>query len=284
MNVIYTSSDGKSYPLTISMRMRLKDANFHSFAWKPEVTARRFGERVDTWKKDAQKYPATIIFRGTHAQRKTKLDEFHSSIERDVFYNTPGRITWGGWYAYCFIYSSSTYPSENDLASTVNDVEIYCPSSLWISEQDISITAVQETVLRETDKNYNLQYGYPYSYMTAHSTRKQIYIDHYAPCDFRAVLYGPQDNLNITIGNVHLLVGHSIPASGYMVVDTRESIPADKHCYLVAGGAELNCFNYRNPTTTLLDKVEPGSVVVTYNRRSNLNLTIFRERSEPAWT
>lgn len=284
MNVVYTSSDGKSYPLTVDMSMRLKTANFHSYSWKPEVTARRIGERVDTWKKDAQKYPATIIFRGTHAHRKARLDEFHSSIERDVFYNSPGRITWGEWYAYCFINFSSTYPSESDLVSTVNEVEIYCPSSLWISEQSIGIASAEDIELLETDKQYNLTYGYPYSYMTVYNATKQIYIDHYAPCDFRAVLYGPQDNFNVTIGNVHLLVNYAIPAGGYMVVDTRESIPANKHCYLMtASGEEINCFNYRNPTTALLEKVEPGNVSVTYNRHSNLNLTIYRERSEPAW-
>ena len=151
------------------------------------------------------------------------------------------------------------------------------------SEQSYSIAAVEQTVRLETDKTYNTRYGYPYSYMAAYNTSKQIYIDHYAPCDFRIVLHGPQDNLNVTIGNVHLLVNHAIPETGYMVVDTRQDIPADKHCYLVAGGAETNCFNYRNPTTTLLEKVEPGRVKVTYNRRSRLDLTIYRERSEPAW-
>lgn len=283
MNVIYTSSDGKSYPLTVSFPMRLKTANFHSFAWKPEATSRRYGERVSLWGKDVAKYPASIVFRGTHAQRREALDEFHSSVERDVFYNTPGRLIWGGWYIACFVSSSETYPSENDLISTINDLEIYCPHPFWISEQDYSIAAVEQTVRLETDKTYNTRYGYPYSYMAAYNTSKQIYIDHYAPCDFRIALHGPQDNLNVTIGNVHLLVNHAIPETGYMVVDTRQDIPADKHCYLVAGGAETNCFNYRNPTTTLLEKVEPGRVKVTYNRRSRLDLTIYRERSEPAW-
>lgn len=283
MNVTYTSSDGKSYPLMVSFSMRLKTANFHSFAWKPEATSRRYGERVSLWGKEAAKYPASIVFRGTHAQRRAMLDEFHSSIERDVFYNSPGRLTWGGWYIDCFVSSSETYPSENDLTSTINDLEIYCPTSFWVSEQDYSIAPISSHALRSTDKQYNLQYGYTYSYQVAQNTSRQIFINHYAPCDFRVVLYGSQDNLNVTIGNVHLLVNHTIPADGYMVVDTRQDIPAYKHCYLVVNGVETNCFNFRDPTATLLEKVEPGSVMVTYNRRSQLDLTIYRERSEPAW-
>lgn len=284
MNVTYISSNGKEYPLTMSMRMRLKDANFHTYAWMADATARRYGDRIDTWRKEAAKYSASIAFRGTHAQRRTKIDDFHSSIERDCFYNSPGKLIWGDWYIHCFIVSSSTYPADFDMVTTVNDVEIYCPYPFWIAEQSISIGKIEQTTPLSTDKNYNPQYGYPYSYRVAHGTSKTVYIDHYAPCDFRAVLYGPQDNLNITIGNVHLLVNHAIPVGGYMVIDTRQDVPADKHCYLVAGGAETNCFNYRNPTTTLLDKVEPGTATVTYNRQTKLDLTIYRERSEPAWT
>lgn len=284
MKVTYTSSNGKSYTLTSSMRMRLKTANFHDFAWKPDVTARRYGERVNLWGKEAGKYEATIAFRGTHAQRRVKIDEFHSSIERDVFYNTPGTLTWGGWYIYCFLSSSRLYTADFDIATTCNDVEIYCPNPFWIAEQSISIAPVQETVLKDTDKQYNTHYGYPYSYQVASNTSRRVVVDHYAPCDFKAVLHGPQDNANITISNAHVLVEHAIPAGAYMVIDTRQSTPADKHCYLVeADGTETNCFNFRDPTTTLLQKIEPGTITVTYNRQSQLDLTIYRERSEPSW-
>jgi hypothetical protein len=283
MNVTYISSDGKSYPLTMSMRMRLKDANFHNYSWMADASARQYGERIDAWRKEAAKYPATIAFRGTHQQRREKVDDFHSSIERDCYYNSPGKLVWGEWYARCFVISSSTYPADFDMATTINDVEIYCPYPFWVSEQYIDIAPTSETVLRATDKQYNAHYGYPYSYMATAGTSRQIFIDHYAPCDFRAVLYGAQSTMNVIIGNVHLIVNHAIPEGGYMVVDTRQDIPADKHCYLVAGGTETNCFNDRDPQATLLDKVEPGSVTVTYNRHSRLELTIYRERSEPAW-
>ena len=284
MNVTYESTDGKSYPLTLNMRMRLKDANFHSYAWQAQTTARRYGERVDTWRKDAQAYPATIAFRGTHAQRRAKIDEFHQSIDRDIFYNSPGRLIWGGWYVYCFIRESQTNPVDWDLDTTENEVEIYCPNPMWIAEQSITIAPIQEQELLDTDKTYDLKYGYPYSYQVVQSTSKQIYIDHYAPCDFKAVLHGTQDNLNITIGNVHLIVDYAIPDGWSMVVDTREDISPDKHCYITDGYTDVNCFNFRNPTTTLLEKVQPGVVTVTYNRRTQLDLTIYRERSEPAWT
>lgn len=283
MSVIYTSSCGKKFDFTASMSMRVKEANFHNFSWKSDVTAKRFGERVDSWQKDAAKYTASILFRGSKLFRMTQLDAFHTEIERDMFYNTAGTLLIDGWYIPCFIQSSSTYPADENDTETYNDVEIYCPSPLWIAEQSITVYPIEETTPLESDKQYNLSYGYNYSYQVVQGTSKAIYIDHYAPCDFRAVLYGPQDNVNVTIGNVSLLVAHEIPTGGYMVIDTRESVDADKHCYLYAGGTETNCFNDRNPETPLLEKVEPGTVVVTFNRQSQLDLTIYRERSEPTW-
>ena len=283
MNVVYTSSNGKTFELTASMRMRLKDARFHTFAWQAEMTEKRFGSRVDKWKKESAVYPASFVFRGSAQERRQMLDAFHTAIERDMFYNSPGRLTWGDWYISCFIQSSETYPSEGSDTDTINDVEILCPSSLWISEQTIHIGPTNQIILRDTDKRYDPSYGYPYSYQANSGLSKMICIDHYAPCDFRAVLHGPQANVNITIGNVSLQVSHAIPESGYMVIDTREEIPADKHCYLVAGGVETNCFNDRNPECTLLDRVEPGNITVTYNRHSELDLTIYRRRGEPTW-
>ena len=283
MSVIYTSSDGRQFDLTSSMSMRLKEAKFHSFSWSAETTKKRYGETVDRWKKEPWKQPAKILFKGSKRERKILMDRFHTAIERDMFYNTPGRLTWGDWYINCFFVSSDTYPADDNDTMTYNDVEIYAPKPLWISEQSIHVEPVSEIILQETDKQYDPSYGYDYSYMSVSDTSKRIYIDHYAPCDFRAVLHGPQDNVNVTIGNVSLHVTHAIPAGGYIVIDTREEIDADKHCYLVTEGVEINCFNDRDPECTLLEKVEPGSVTVTYNRNSVHDLTIYRERSEPTW-
>lgn len=280
-NIVYTSSDGSTYELTASMAMRLREAKFHSFSWESEATERTYGERVDKWKKKAATYTATVQFKGTRARRMERLNAFHASIERDLIYNAPGKLTWGDSYISCFIRSSDVYPSEDSDAITYNDIEIYCPSPLWIREQKIIINPV-EVISSETDINYDPSYGYPYSYPAA-SGYASVFIDHYAPCDFRAMLYGPSNGMNVQIGNVHLIVSHTIPDGGYMVVDTRGYISADKHCYLVSGGMETNCFNDRDPASPLLEKVDPGFHSVQYARTTRLELTIYRERSEPEW-
>ena len=281
-NVIYTSSDGNIYNLTTNMSMRLKTAKFHQFDWKAETRTLRFGEQVDRWSKAPVTYAAQILFKGSKNKRKSALNRFHASIERDLAYNTPGTLTWGGSYISCFIRSSGTYPADKLDTETYNDVEIYCPSPFWVTEQKMIIDPVRETTLRETDIQYDDSYGYPYSYQMAAESPK-IFIDHYVPCNFRMVLYGPVNSVNVSIGSVSLEVAHAVKSGEYMVIDTRENLSADRHCYLVSGTRTINCFNDRDPESSLLQKLEPGFAKVRYSRTTRMELTVFKERSEPQW-
>jgi hypothetical protein len=264
--------------------MRLKKAQFHTFEFTPDVTALQYGERVERWRKGAASYPAQILFKGTKADRIAAIDAFHVAIERDMIYKTPGILTWGNSYISCYLRSSGTYPSDANDTETFNDVEIYCPSSAWITEQHIVIDPVEQTqVLRPTDIQYDPTYGYPYSYMQLQGTSKNIYVDHFAPCDFKAVLYGPVSGVDIAIGSRLLKVDRAVPAGGHMVIDTRDSVDVDRHCYLVTAGGVQNCFNYRDPESSLLGRIDPGFNRVVYDRTTRLELTVFRERSEPEW-
>lgn len=284
-NIIYTASDGTAFDLMADMSMRLKTAQFHKFGYTADVAALQYGERVERWRKEAAVYSARILFKGTSAARMAALNAFHASVERDMIYKTPGVLTWGNSYISCYIRSSGTYPSDDNNYETYNDIEIYCPSPAWITEQTVVIDPIdQQQALRETDITYDQSYGYPYSYMMPLSTAKTIFVDHFAPCDFRAVLYGPVSDVDIAIGDRLLRVNHAVPAGGRMVIDTRDSADADRHCYLITGGNVQNCFNDRDPESSLLGRIEPGFNRVVYDRTTRLELTIFRERSEPAWT
>ena len=282
-NIIYTASDGSVFDL-MTRQMRLKIAQFHKFAYAADTTALQYGERVERWRRNAIVYSVQVLFRGTVAARMTALNAFHAAIEHDMIYKAPGVLTWGNSYIPCFIRSSATYPSDKSDSETFNDIEIYCPSPAWITEQTVVIDPiVQQQSLRETDITYDQSYRYPYSYMVAPNTAKTIYIDHFAPCDFKAVLYGPVSGVDIAIGSRLLKVDRAVPAGGHMVIDTRDSVDVDRHCYLVTAGGVQNCFNYRDPESSLLGRIDPGFNRVVYDRTTRLELTVFRERSEPEW-
>ena len=283
INVTYTASDGTVYNLMASMAMRLKTANFHQSDWKATTTSRKYGVRVNGWNKEAKSFNMSILFRGTKARRVSALNRFHASIDRDIIYNTPGVLAWGDWHITAFIYSTSTYPSDKEDLETINDVTVLCPSPFWVSEQTVIVDPAGDTSLRPTDIQFNPSYTYPYSYPRS-AEYPRIYIDHYAPCDFRAKIYGPVSSVHLQIGNADLSVSKAVPAGAYMIIDTREHLKPEEHCYMVFGSTVTNCFNDRDPSASLLEKLEPGFARIRYDRTTRLELTIYKERSEPEWT
>jgi hypothetical protein len=49
-------------------------------------------------------------------------------------------------------------------------------------------------------------------------------------------------------------------------------------------GSITNCFDDRDPESYLLQKIKPGANTISYTRAYKIILTIYKERSEPAWT
>lgn len=282
--ITYTSSAGETFDLMAFRLPRIMSANFHTFSWKPDTTARQYGEKVTRWRKEALTLTASILFAGKPDARKKALNAFHAAIDGDFFRGEAGTLTWDGSYIKAFVQSSSTYPDDMP-NRTINEIEIYCPYPFWVQEQRLEIEPVESSVVRETDKQYtSTAYGYPYSYATS-SVMPKLVIDHYADCDFRLEAFGVASDVAVTIGGHTYSVDHSVSDGEKLVIDSRQDLPADRHCYLVGtDGSITNCFDDRDPESFLLQKIKPGANTISYTRAYKIILTIYKERSEPAWT
>lgn len=282
--IYYKSSNGTTFDLLEFTGCKLKEANFHKYSWGRATTKKQFGEVIDRFTKDAQLYQAKIIFRGSRAERKAKVEQFHFETERDVANQRVGRIYWNNDYIECYVIDSSTYPSDDNPLWTENDVTFYCPYPFWIEEQSIDISQSASSI-RSTDKGYREDddwgYPYPYSYGTSPNT-VSINIDHYADSDFKLVAFGPFYEMYVNIaGNIYN-VNYPALTGQYITIDSRQSVPADKRCFLTtAAGNTQNVFDYRNPNYSLFKKIPPGDNLVTFVRDYGIELTIYKERSEP---
>ena len=130
IKVIYEASSGRRYDLKAEP-VRIKNANFHNYAWTREVINQRFGETVQRFAKDAQEYETTLYLMGSQSEIKQTLYDLHNDFERDITSQTPGRLWWHNSYIPCYITASSTYPHENNYW-VCNEITIYCPSPFWI--------------------------------------------------------------------------------------------------------------------------------------------------------
>ena len=287
INLTYTSSNGTVFDLLSWEGLKTETANYHKYQWGASVQTQRFGEKIVNFTKKAQMYEATFLFRGNLEERRQKIEEFHFCTEYDIAKQTPGRITWGSNYIECYITQSSTQPRDNGGTYTENNVSIYCPYPFWIEEQTIRIFPQDKPIPQlETDKGYpepSTKFSYPYAYSyVAGRTAMAINTRHYDSSNFRLVCYGATDSVEINIGGHLYNVNRAIGLREYMVIDSRPNIKADKKCYLVkANGEEENVFNYRNPESALFQKIPGGIFIINYNRGYGIELTLYKERSEP---
>lgn len=279
----YISSNGTAFNLLSWEGLKTQKADFHKYTWGKDVAKKQFGEIVNYFTKTAQSYSATFLFRGNLKTRKNRIEAFHFCTEYDITHQTPGRLYWGDDYIDCFIISSDTRPKDSGEVETENQVTIYCPYPFWIEEQLISITMSGGTgETRLTDKGYTAtRYPYPYSYPTAPNS-VYAYIDHYTESNFKMVVYGAADTVDINIaGNIYS-VNHSLRNNQYMVIDSRPVTKPDKRCYIVSeNGVETNVFDYRSPIYPLFKPIPGGDILITYSRGYGIDLTIYKERSEP---
>lgn len=282
-NVTYTSSRGTVFNLLDFDSAKLYKADFHNYSWGKEVVKRQFGEIVNRFTKSAQAYKCTFRFKGAPSVRRTQIEAFHWETEYDICHMEAGTLTWGDTYIKCYMISSDTMPLDNGQTYTENEVTMYCPYPFWIEEQTVEIYPSTESEDDDTAKGYTAtKYGYTYSYCGA-STVVYIDTEHYNESDFKMILYGPASEVQWTIdGNVYA-VDYALRSNQYMVIDSRQDTPADEQCYVVSeNGTKTNVFDYRDPTGgELFKKVPSGEFILNYPRTYGLQLTIFKERSEP---
>ena len=279
INVVYESSNGKRFDLKADP-IKIKNANFHNYAWTRETIPLRYGEKVQRFAKDAQEYETTLYLRGNLSQVRQTLYDLHNDFESDIIKQTPGKLYWHNSYIPCYITASSTYPHEND-SWVCNEITIYCPSPFWISEVSFSFLPVDE---QESYPylDYNVDFAYDYAY----KPRAVLPIEtgHYAPSSFRLIIHGPCVNPSVKIGGNVYNVNVTVPSGGYLVIDSRQDAPLGWQVYMrKANGEAVNVFDNRNPAHPILARIPGGTVDLEYPRTYGIDLTLYRERSEPSW-
>lgn len=279
IKVIYEASSGRRYDLKAEP-VRIKNANFHNYAWTREVINQRFGETVQRFAKDAQEYETTLYLMGSQSEIKQTLYDLHNDFERDITSQTPGRLWWHNSYIPCYITASSTYPHENNYW-VCNEITIYCPSPFWIEEKTFSFFPVEEQAAYPY-LDFNADFAYDFSYKPR--AVLQIETGHYAPSSFRMIMHGPCVNPSVTIGGNVYSVNVSVPAGGYLVIDSRPEAPLGWQVYMRDdAGVQSNVFDNRNPNYQILERIPGGTVNLEYSRTYGIDLTLYLERSEPSW-
>lgn len=274
--VTYTDSTGTSWDLQVS-DLLIRSANFHAWAFDPEARDRRFGVRVSRFRKDAAEYEAVLYFGGSTYSRRARIDAFHSAIERDVRDLKTGRLTWRDWYLDCYIISSSTHP-EQETNYTANDVNIFAPYPFWLKDETISFSSQEYDPATYPWLDYN--YGYDYDFMPDPVGVSQVVVDTPGSCEFKLIMFGPAAPPSVKIGGIWRSADVALDTGDYLAIDSRT-----KTVIITRSNGDLvNAFNYRNKTQSVFTPIPAGTSEILWSGEFGFDLTVFKERSEPAWT
>lgn len=126
--------------------------------------------------------------------------------------------------------------------------------------------------------DYEHDYGYDYTMPYGGDVIWQV--DHYAPCEYEMIIYGPCVDPRVVINGHIYQVYATLDENDYLKINSRENSVVQ---YLV-NGTQRDLYDYRVKITgSLFDPIKPGNVRVVWSGEFGFDLTLFCERSEPRW-
>lgn len=299
---------GVEYSFQAGGVARVKNANFHNYAWTPRTFPFKYGAKIQGFNKEPLLYEMELWASGTVAQRKNWLELFHAACDADIVAGLPGRIYWEDMYVECFIISSSTYPDPEHYR-TINDVTIYVPYPSWIYE----VTYLPYGMQTDEARALLSQLDY-FSDLGVFKTDDYFAPFTSLPSDFRAVLLGDSASafasVTITTNSItrpalvsDVVTEISFPsinlgATGCLVVDSRRktAMKYTRADYVLDISSAENVYGLRaaesRPFKNLefnflnYSSFEHFTVEDCYGPTGYANhtiLTIYFERSEPTW-
>ena len=208
------------------------------------------------------------------------VDQFFEIIETDTAAGVQGRLYIGDMYLKCNVISSSKSFWKETFRGMENTIKLLVPYPYWCREISKSFLKIGSgAVLRSEDIYLQYPVAYPYRY-TMPQNAGFISNDHYTDCDFKMIIYGPCTDPAIRVNGYLYEVKATLYAGEYILIDSRENTVVR---YLIDGRTQ-NLFNQRNKESNLFQKIPSGRCAVLWNAAAfGFDLTLFQERSEPAW-
>lgn len=258
--------------------MRPTDGVFHAYEWTPEVIERKTGETVTGFTKASKTYQITLTIRGKLEDRKALIDDLTDSFEHDVINVSPGRIYFGDWYIDCYIKDKTTGISGTWNNWTELVMGVYCPYPSWIHEENRSFPAISNS--SEPNRFLDYEHDYNYDYTIPYGGDAIWQVDHYAPCEYEMIVYGPCVDPRVVVNGHIYQVYATLDEDDYLKINSRENTVVQ---YL-ANGTQRDLYDYRVKITgSLFEPITPGNVQVVWSGEFGFDLTLFCERSEPRW-
>lgn len=268
--VTYISSAGNTYQLHTKDGVVHKRLPYRSFSWTPQGTKLEQGMRVSKFTRSAEQFKSDLLFFGTKEEQEALIDDLHDDFEGDLRRNKAGRLVIGDQYLDCFI---PTVNARYKDGCTTDSIQIYAPYPFWRQEQKIILEASDVT----SGEFLDFPFDFPFDFTAPTTGEKIIKSDFPFTSEFQMVIYGLAVNPRIVINGYPYVLYATVPAGAYVVIDSRQKSVMMYN----ADGSRTDLFNFRNKEDSIFEKIPAGNLNISWGASYGVDITVFRERSEP---
>lgn len=268
--VTYISSAGNTFQLHTKEGVVHKRLPYRSWSWKPRVTELDQGVRVAGFTRDAGQYKSELLFFGPKEEQAELVNDLHDNFEGDTRRNRPGRLIVEDQYLECFVISVDARYKDG---CTTDSIQIYAPYPFWRQEQVISLAPSTE----HTSGFLDFPFDFPFDFTAPTTGHRIVKSDFPFDSEYKMVIYGLAVNPRIVVNGYAYVLYSTVPAGAYVIIDSR----AKTIMMYNTDGTNTNLFNFRNKTNSIFRKIPAGNLEISWDSSYGVDLTIYRERSEP---
>lgn len=268
-------NSGKEFILNQSYEIKIRDMNAFASSWTYTSVARRFGAFITQFGKDMKSLPITLKVQGAESGIKSTLNAFFAECEKDIINLSPGKLWIGDEYAQGYFVERETGGSS-EFYGALQNLAFLMPYPFWIKELKRSFWADGNAPAGD---GLDYPHDYPFDYAAGNAGIAEWATGHFAPSEFKMIIYGPATDPRITIGGHAYQIFDEITTGEYVTIDSRK-YTVEKN---LAGGASVNIFDLRGKEQSVFEPIPAGTVTVSWNGSFGFDITLFLERGEPSW-
>lgn len=207
-------------------------------------------------------------------------DEARRVFDADVSSLTPGLLTSGGWSQRAYVTKQT--PQTRYHGSMTAELTVILLDGSWYKPHTVSFLPYSNV----SDYGKMYSFGYEYDYAPSAPART-LEVPGIVPSPFRLVIWGRAVNPSVTIGGNLYNFAVTVPAGGYLLVDTLyepvvEMVTADGIRSDVFDAAERG--GGEGSGTYAFQRIEPGSNLVAWDDSFGFDLTTYQLEGELPWT
>ena len=157
-------------------------------------------------------------------------------------------------------------------------MKVLADRPVWIIEEKRAFQRITNGISEETHLDY--EHDYNYDYTMPYGGDVIWHVDHYAPCEYEMVIYGPCVDPSVVINGHTYKVYATLDDNDYLIINSRENSVV----HYLSNGTQRDLYDYRAKIgDSLFEPITPGNIRVVWSGEFGFDLTLFCERSEPRW-